>query len=247
MEGDDEEFLSNILCNGEGVHVPDLGEKSIPITQDSNPVEEVQASQSSIMHSWLTIQLSVNKFCSCYEAILRRNQSGTTIQDKLNDAKKYYADLDKDKKPFALDHCWNILKGEDKWKAKMAELVELEKLAASKKKQKTTKVSRPRDEGAGNDVEVIAGDVGQTEPTRKRSDGIKKVKENLRRGGGEVCLEALEKMWSKKEAYDKVKEKAKEDRFLATLEIEKATLELEKKRVENEAKKSEADLMKEEK
>jgi hypothetical protein len=57
----------------------------------------------------------------------------------------------------------------------MAELVELEKLAASKKKQKTTKVSRPRDEPTGNDVEVIAGDVGQIEPTRKRSDGIKKV------------------------------------------------------------------------
>jgi hypothetical protein len=50
-------------------------------------------------------------------------------------------------------------------------------------------------------------------------------------------MEALDKMWSKKEAFDKVKEKAKEDRFLATLEIEKATLELEKKRVDNEAKK----------
>jgi hypothetical protein len=60
-------------------------------------------------------------------------------------------------------------------------------------------------------------------------------------------MEALDKMWSKKEAFDKVKEKAKEDRFLATLEIEKATLELEKKRVDNEAKKAEADLLKEEK
>jgi hypothetical protein len=37
---------------------------------------------SSIMHRWLTIQLQVNKFCSCYEAILRRNQSGLTIDDK---------------------------------------------------------------------------------------------------------------------------------------------------------------------
>ena len=53
-------------------------------------------------------------------------------------------------------------------------------------------------------------------------------------------MEALDKMWSKKEAFDKVKEKAKEDRFMATLE-------LEKKHVENEAKKAEADLMKEEK
>jgi hypothetical protein len=60
-------------------------------------------------------------------------------------------------------------------------------------------------------------------------------------------MEALDKMWSKKEAFDMVKEKAKDERFAATLEIEKATLELEKKRVENEAKKAEADLMKEEK
>jgi SepF-like predicted cell division protein (DUF552 family) len=62
----------------------------------------------------------------------------------------------------------------------------------------------------------------------------------------------------KKEALDKKKEKAKEERFMLTLEIEKATLELEKKRaeneaevqkkrVENEAKLAEANLMKEEK
>jgi hypothetical protein len=43
-----------------------------------------------------------------------------------------------------------------------------------------------------------------------------------------------------------VQEKAKEDRFMKTLELEKATLELEKKRVANEAKKAEADLLKEE-
>jgi hypothetical protein len=41
--------------------------------------------QSSIMHRWLTIQLQVNKYCSCYEAIERRNQSGQTIQNKVFD------------------------------------------------------------------------------------------------------------------------------------------------------------------
>jgi hypothetical protein len=35
------------------------------------------------MHRWLTIQAQVNKFCSCYEAIERRNQNGHTIQDKV--------------------------------------------------------------------------------------------------------------------------------------------------------------------
>jgi len=38
---------------------------------------------SSLLHRWLTIQSLVNKFCSCYEAIERRNQSGTTIQDRV--------------------------------------------------------------------------------------------------------------------------------------------------------------------
>jgi hypothetical protein len=39
--------------------------------------------ESSHLHRWLTIQTVVNKFCSWYEAIDRRNQSGTTIQDKV--------------------------------------------------------------------------------------------------------------------------------------------------------------------
>ena len=107
---------------------------------------------------------------------------------QISQASKMYQELDKDNKSFTLIHCWNILKEEDKWKAKRIELAELEKA--------------------------------------------------LRRGGGEACMEALDKMWAKKEAFDKVKEKAKEDRFMATLE-------LEKKHVENEAKKAEADLMKE--
>ncbi|XP_066361507.1 glutathione S-transferase T3-like [Miscanthus floridulus] len=205
---------------------------------------------SSIMHRWLTIQLQVNKFCSCYEAILRRNQSGLTIDDKIIEAKKLYVEWDKDDKTFGLLHCWKILKGEDKWKLKMIELAEVEKeKQASKKKQKS---SRPRDEGATyddgthndathNDALIEAEDE-QTLP-KKRSDGIKKVKANMKRGGGEACMEALDKMMAKRE----VLEKAKEARFMASLEVEKAALELEKKRVASEEKKAEAKLLKEEK
>ena len=40
-------------------------------------------------------------------------------------------------------------------------------------------------------------------------------------------MEALDKMWAKKEAFDKEKEKAKEERFMASLEVDKAALELE--------------------
>jgi len=224
---------------------------------EENNDSALPRTESSIMHRWLTIQMQVNKFCSHYEAILRRNQSGTTIQDKLNEAKKMYVDLDKDHKTFTLEHCWAILKGEDKWRANMIELAEIEKLAASKKNKKAGKVSRPRDEGVTNNDQVIPVDDEETQP-RKRSDGIKKAKEKMRQGGGQACIEAFNMMWAKKEAADKEKEKTKEERFMQTLEIEKATLhleqkrveneaELQKKRVENETKLADATLIKEEK
>ena len=145
-----------------------------------------------------------------------------------------YIEWDKDNKSFGLLHCYTILKGEDKWKAKMIELAELEKeKQAIKKKQK---VSRPREEEATNNDQVVEVDAEET-VLRKRPEGIKKAKENLRRGGGEACMEALDKMMAKKEVLDMEKEKAKEERFMATLELEKAALELDKKRVANEEKK----------
>ena len=130
----------------------------------------------------------------------------------------------------------------------MIELAEIEKeKQANKKKQKpSSKVSRPRDDEVNSEDHVIQVDSESPEP-RKRSEGIKKAKENLRRGGGEACMEALGKMMEEKKALDMQKEKAKEERFMATLELEKATFELEKKRVATEEKKAKAKLMKEEK
>jgi hypothetical protein len=63
---------------------------------------------------------------------------------------KLYIDEDKDKKKFTLMPCWNILKAEDKWAARMVEIAEVEKPEKAKKNQKTTKVSRPRDEEGTN-------------------------------------------------------------------------------------------------
>ena len=167
---------------------------------------------------------------------------------QISEALKMYERVDKDKKSFTLIPCWNILKEEDKWKAKRIEIAELERQARLKK-NKSSKQSRPRDEEKNNNEEGADVVAHETE-ARKRPEGIKKAKEAARRGGGEASMEALDKMWAKKEAFDKEKEKAKEERFMASLEVEKAALELEKKRVENKAaleeKKAEADLLKEE-
>ena len=50
----------------------------------------IPRTESSIMHRWLIIQTQVNKFCSCYDAITRRNQSGVTIEDKVTRAHIVY-------------------------------------------------------------------------------------------------------------------------------------------------------------
>jgi len=166
---------------------------------------------------------------------------------QINKAKKLYVEWDKDNKTFGLLHCYTILKEEDKWKAKMIELAEIEKdkQTSNKKQKSTSKVSRPRDEVTSND-QVVELDHEETVP-RKRPDGVKKAKENLRRRGGEACMEALDKLMAKKEVLDKEKEKAREERFMASLEVDKASLELEKKRLATEEKKAEAKLLKEEK
>ena len=59
--------------------------------------------------------------------------------------------------------------------------------------------------------------------------GSKKAKEVLRRGGGESCMEALDKMWAKKEPFEMEKEKKKEERFMALLALEKKRLSLDEK------------------
>jgi len=59
----------------------------------------------------------------------------------------------------------------------------------------------------------------------KRPPGQKKAKEALKRRGGEACMEALDKMWAKKEPFDREKEKKKEERFMAALELEKKKVE----------------------
>jgi hypothetical protein len=39
--------------------------------------------QSSLLHRWKGILVSVNKFCGCLTQIEGRNQSGVTFQDKI--------------------------------------------------------------------------------------------------------------------------------------------------------------------
>jgi hypothetical protein len=151
-----------------------------------------------------------------------------------------YVGVDEDKKSFTLLHCWRRLKDEDKWKSKMIELAEQQKLA-TKKKQKTSKEATPRNvEGNNDDLQEIAAPASEE---WKRPMGQKKAKES-RRGADDACIVALDKIWEKKEVSDRERDKERKERYMAAievdkaaLEVQKASLELEKKRLSNEEKK----------
>jgi hypothetical protein len=147
------------------------------------------------------------------------------------DAAEMFKGLDKENKTFTLMHCWNKLKGEDKWKAERKRMAE-QQASKNKKKHKINADSTPKNVQVNNNEDVTEIPPPESE-ARKRPMGSKKAKEALRRGGGEACMVALEKMWAKKEAFE-MEEKKKEERFMASLELEKKHLSLDEKKVESD-------------
>ena len=129
----------------------------------------------------------------------------------MSDAAEMYKGLDQENKSFTLIHCWNKLKDEEKWKAKRREMGEQNKTNKNKK-QKVHAQSTPRQQTGAqvNDVHLCKHKQKVhfvQEDAEKRPPGQKKAKEALKREGGEACMEALDKMWAKKEDFDREKEK----------------------------------------
>lgn len=130
------------------------------------------------------------------------------------------------------------MKGEDKWQSKVKELAEQKEKEAAKKKQKVN--SGPI---VANYVDNEVTEITPIDPDAlKRPIGKKKAKETLRRGGGDACMEALDQMWAKKEAFDMEKERKKEERYNASLALEKERLLLEQKKADTDQKRVDAEL-----
>ncbi|CAN6286915.1 unnamed protein product [Urochloa humidicola] len=201
----------------------------------SNKEFTSERSQSSLLHRWKGILVSVNKFCGCVNRIEGRNQSGVTFQDKLMQALALYKAEDHENKSFQLLHCWNILKTQPKWHDKQKQLAAEKQLG--NKKQKANTDSSPRT-STPIDVDSTNLDIAENGPPEtdvpKRPMGKKKAKEALRRGGGNACVEALDHLWEKKRESDVEKEQKKEQRYNQSYTLEKERLELEKRRVEAE-------------
>ncbi|KAF6147475.1 hypothetical protein GIB67_021301 [Kingdonia uniflora] len=79
-----------------------------------------ERSDVSLMHRWSVIQHSVSRFSKIIAQIERRNRSEKADEDNIVAAKRMYQTSHllrsrSQKKPFTLEHCWNILRGNDKW------------------------------------------------------------------------------------------------------------------------------------
>lgn len=75
-------------------------------------------SQIAIEHRWRGIQKAINRFAGCKSLVDRRNESGKTERDRLDDAVKLF----EEKEAFVFMHFWEILRDEPKWNDRMLEL-----------------------------------------------------------------------------------------------------------------------------
>nr|XP_034601007.1 glutathione S-transferase T3-like [Setaria viridis] len=182
---------------------------------------------NSLMHRWETIQKAVNKFCGCLSRIELRRQSGTTIQDKVAEACALYKSEDEHQRAFQFMHCWNKLRTQPKWLAKIDELAVGK---TSNKKQKTSSNAGP---SASLPSELGEGEVqGIEDNALTRPIGKKKAKAALLQEKKKSVTTTLENMWVQKKEIDGEKELKKEERFNKAFALEQDRVANEKLLIE---------------
>ncbi|XP_035547362.1 glutathione S-transferase T3-like [Juglans regia] len=70
-------------------------------------------SESSLMNRWSTIQKLTNKLCAYIAQVESLHPSGTTEQDKIENAKMLYKEMVGSN--FTMEHCWYLLRHQPKW------------------------------------------------------------------------------------------------------------------------------------
>ncbi|CAN6178310.1 unnamed protein product [Urochloa humidicola] len=200
---------------------------------------------NSLMHRWETIQKCVNKFCGCLTRIELRRQSGTTITDKVAEACALYKFEDEHEKPFQFMHCWNKLRTQPKWLAK------LDELAAPKTSNKKQKTRSTADPSATLPSEIGQGEAEGLEANAlTRPIGKKKAKAALLQEKKKSVTATLENMWAQKKETDGEKELKKDERFNKAFALEqdrvaneKLLIEVRKQEVELQKKRDEERIM----
>jgi len=147
---------------------------------------------------------------------------------QIERAKELYQEKDPEGKPFIFMHCWNKLQHEQKW----ADLG-CETSQSSQKKQKTSSTTSLGSCTLGTHESKYADEdngPSHTSPRKGRPDG--KKKEKARRGknpnsqGEGLYMEAMEKLWAKREKAEQMREIKKKERNDERLAVETRRLEI---------------------
>lgn len=150
----------------------------------------------------------------------------------MDQAEKLFKSQDAHNKSFQFRHCLMLLRNQPKWHDKLQQSVGAKN---SNKKQKTSKKSSP---GIGNvtpepiNSDVPAEMVNADPEAPQRPIGKKKAKEALRRGGSDVCKEAMDILWAKKVEADVEKELKREERYAKSYALDKEMMDLDKERID---------------
>ncbi|KAL6578928.1 hypothetical protein OROMI_009144 [Orobanche minor] len=72
--------------------------------------------RSSLNHRWGIIQHDVNKFCGFLTQVEALRRSGVSNEDNIQEARRWYLGIVKS--AFRFDHCWVLLKDQEKWKSR---------------------------------------------------------------------------------------------------------------------------------
>ncbi|TVU26166.1 hypothetical protein EJB05_28702, partial [Eragrostis curvula] len=214
-------------------------------------------SVGSISHRWKSIQECCTRSSGCVENVDRQQPSGMTIEDRQGVTQELYKQRDPSGRGFAMLHCWQMLKHNEKWINRDKDSHPLKKRASSELEF---------DDYVDDDDESGRSTTPSSDwPVNKRPPGRKVSKERMKRGGGgggggegDVFQSAVQDIIvSKKELAASRKEdkhaKMEADNqwreYIKSVEERKMAIEQERLRVQEEeaiARKEEASARREE-
>ncbi|XP_057774784.1 glutathione S-transferase T3-like [Salvia miltiorrhiza] len=163
--------------------------------------------RSSLNHRWGIIQHDVNKFCGFLTQVEGLHRSGVSNEDNIQEARRWYLGIVKS--AFRFDHCWVLLKDQEKWKSR-------DQLAGIKRK----KLSAPSNHSTQETVNL-------------GEDCDEATKENYNtRPGGRKAAKERKKLLGDVSGFTNILSELKDEKQKARVEkLEKINLSIEQKSV----------------
>ncbi|XBH69271.1 hypothetical protein VPH35_097203 [Triticum aestivum] len=130
---------------------------------DVHNVSGIDRFERSLRSRWSTINSDCQRWAACQNAVDKLNPSGTNEDDRYNIAQNLFKEEERKTKKgkikkgrvFALPHCYNVLKDDEKWKKRE----DLDDLHLSNKRKRTIELDDDDEE------EDASSDDGKRSPT----------------------------------------------------------------------------------